>query len=74
MDDALANPAFVELSSFYTVDNQTVDINVNIDPLGDFTNSLTLYVAIFEYMTYNNVGSNGGNSIWLCDEKNGAWI
>ena len=59
MDDALAIPAFVELSSFFTVDNQTVDINVNINPLGDFTNSLTLYVAIFEYMTYNNVGSNG---------------
>ena len=59
MDDVLAIPAFVELSSYYTVDNQTVDISVNINPLGDFTNQLTLYVAIFEYMTYNNVGSNG---------------
>ena len=56
MDDVLAIPAFVELSSFFTVDNQTVDINVNINPLGDFSNPLTLYVAIFEYMTYNNVG------------------
>ena len=59
MDDVLAIPAFVELSSYFTVDNQTVDISVNINPLGDFTNQLTLYVAIFEYMTYNNVGSNG---------------
>ena len=59
MDDVLAIPAFVELSSYFSVDNQTVDINVDINPLGDFNNSLTLYIAIFEYMTYNNVGSNG---------------
>jgi len=60
----LANPAFVEMSSFFTVDevNQTVDITVNIDPLGDFANSLTLYTAIYEITTYNNVGSNGETS------------
>ena len=60
----LANPAFVEMSSYFTVDevNQTVDITVNIDPLGDFANSLTLYTAIYEITTYNNVGSNGETS------------
>ena len=59
IDDAIATPAFVELSSYFTIDGQTVDVNVNINPLGDFPNSLTLYTAIFEHMTYNNVGSNG---------------
>ena len=36
IDDAIATPAFVELSSYFTIDGQTVDVNVNINPLGDF--------------------------------------
>ena len=59
IDAVIANPAFVSLSAYHVVDGQTVDFTVTINPLGDFTNSLTLYAAIFEYMTYNNVGSNG---------------
>ena len=60
----IANPAFVEMSSYFTVDvtNQKVDVTVSIDPLGDFTNSLTLYTAIYEITTYNNTGSNGETS------------
>jgi len=59
IDAVIANPAFVSLSSYHVMDGQTIDFSVSINPLGDFTGPLTLYSAIFEYMTYNNVGSNG---------------
>jgi hypothetical protein len=59
VDAVLADPAFAEISSYFTVTGQTVDITVSINPIGDFTNSLTLYTAIYEIKTYNNVGSNG---------------
>ena len=59
VDAVLADPSFAEISSYFTVTGQTVDITVSINPVGDFTNSLTLYTAIYEIKTYNNVGSNG---------------
>ena len=59
VDAVLANPTFAEISSYFTVTGQTVDITVSINPIGDFANSLTLYTAIYEIKTYNNVGSNG---------------
>ena len=59
IDAIMVNPAFVSLSSYHVANGQTVDFTVTINPLGDFTGPLTLYSAVFEYMTYNNVGSNG---------------
>jgi hypothetical protein len=59
IDNAIAELAFLNLSSNYYVDDQTVNFTVTIDPLGDFTGPLTLYSAIFEYNTYDNIGSNG---------------
>ena len=59
VDAVMANPAFVSLSSYHTIDGQTVDVTITVNPLGDFTNNLTMYSAIFEYNTFNNVGSNG---------------
>ena len=59
IDAVMANPAFVSLSSYHVVNGQTVDFTVTINPLGDFQGPLTLYSAVFEYMTYNNIGSNG---------------
>jgi hypothetical protein len=61
LDNALAEPSFVELSSYFqvNVDDQTVDININIEPLGDISSDLTLHTAIFETITYQNVGTNG---------------
>ena len=59
IDAVMANPAFVSLSSYHVMDGQTIDFTVSINPLGDFAGPLTLYSAVFEYMTYNNVGSNG---------------
>ena len=58
IDDAIAEPAFLDLSSNYSIGGQTVDFSVTIDPLGDFSN-LTMYAAIFEYVTFDNVGTNG---------------
>jgi hypothetical protein len=59
VDGVMANPAFISLSSYHSVNGQTVDVSVTINPLGDFTNTLTMYSAIFEYSTFNNVGTNG---------------
>jgi hypothetical protein len=58
VDNSIAKPSFIDLSSTYSVGGQTVDFQVTIDPLGNFTN-LTLYAAIFEYITFNNTGTNG---------------
>ena len=58
VDNSLAKLSFINLSSNYSVGGQKVDLEVTIDPLGDFTN-LTLQAAIFEYKTFNNTGSNG---------------
>ena len=59
VDAVIADPSFAEISSYFTVTGQTVDITVSVNPIGDYTNSLTLYTAIYELKTYNNVGSNG---------------
>ena len=58
IDDAIATPSFINLSSNYSIGGQTIDFTVDIDPLADFSN-LTLYAAIFEYITFNNYGTNG---------------
>lgn len=58
IDDAIAKPAFLDMSSNYSIGGQTVDFSVTIDPLGDFSN-LTMYAAIFEYETFDNIGTNG---------------
>ena len=59
IDAVIANPAFVSLSSYHVMDGQKIDFTVSINPLGDFAGPLPLYSTIFEYMTYNNIGSNG---------------
>ena len=58
VDNSISKPSFIDLSSTYSVGGQNVDFQVTIDPLGNFTN-LTLYAAIFEYITFNNIGTNG---------------
>ena len=58
VNSSIAKISFIDLSSTYSVGGQTVDFQVTIDPLADFTN-LTLQAAIFEYETFNNFGTNG---------------
>ena len=59
-DSYAAIPSFTSIDANYSVDSQSVDINVSINPLENLSSSnLKLHCAIFEYMTYNNTGSNG---------------
>ena len=64
-DESAGIPSFSTISANYSVyhdqgQNSVVDMNVTIDPIEDFnSNDLTLFVAIIEYATYNNTGSNG---------------
>ena len=58
VDDAISTPSFINISSYYSIGGQTIDFTVDIEPLADFSN-LTLYAAIFEYVTGNNFGTNG---------------
>ncbi len=53
-------PSFVNLSANYTISGNTVDMNININPVADIqSNNLKMQVAIFEYTTHNNTGTNG---------------
>ena len=64
-DESAGIPSFSTISANYSVyhdqgQNSVVDMNITIDPIEDFnSNDLTLFVAIIEYATYNNTGSNG---------------
>lgn len=60
LNAAYAKPSFVNLSATYSITGQTVDIDITADPVADINSSnLTMYCAIFEYMTHQNVASNG---------------
>ena len=61
-DESVNLYSFVNLSANYSVGGQSVDINVQIDPVIDGNgvwNNLVLHAAIFEYTTFNNARSNG---------------
>ena len=61
-DEAYQLYSFVDLDATYSVGGQKVDINVDINSLcntAGIWDNLTLHTAIFEYTTYNNVGTNG---------------
>jgi hypothetical protein len=68
VDNSIAKPSFIDLSSTYSVAGPTVNFQVTIDPLTDFTN-LTLYAAIFEYTTFNNIGTNGETQFYYVMKK-----
>lgn len=59
LDEFSAKPAFLEMESYYSVNGQTVDINVAIKPLKTFQGDVRLQVAIIENETFNNVKTNG---------------
>lgn len=61
-DESVNLYSFVNLTANYSVGGQTVDVNVQIDPVVDGNgvwNNLVLHTAIFEYTTFNNASSNG---------------
>jgi len=51
-------PGYISIAGAYSLTGTVMDINANILPYQDFSN-LTLYVAVFEYETTQNTGSNG---------------
>ena len=53
-------PAYVNLSANYSISGQTVNVDVEIDPLANVSSSsLRLFVAIKEKTTYDNIKTNG---------------
>ena len=57
-DEASQLPGYISIASAFSLNGTVVDINANILPYQDFP-SLRLYVAVFEWMTTGNVGTNG---------------
>ncbi len=61
-DEAYQLYSFVNLDATYSIGGQKIDIEVDINSLcntAGIWNNLTLHTAVFEYTTYNNVGTNG---------------
>ncbi len=60
MDEWASVPSFIELSATYEVVGQAIGVEVTVNPLVDIPNpNLVLRMAVFEYETFNNTGSNG---------------
>lgn len=51
-------PGYINIAGAYSLTGTVMEINANILPYQDFSN-ITLYVAVFEYETVENVATNG---------------
>jgi len=59
-DEFVAIPVSLGIDVSMTVTDQTVDIEVELQPIADIAGEdLRMMVAVKEYTTFNNVGSNG---------------
>jgi hypothetical protein len=58
-DNAYAAPAFMGITANMTISGQSVNVSYTIDPKIDFPSNATLFIAIVERTTNNNVGTNG---------------
>ena len=58
-DAAYAVPSFMAITADLTRGGNIVTVDYTIDPKIDFPANATLYIAIVEKETFNNVGSNG---------------
>ena len=53
-------PSYLEVNLFnFSVNNQTVEIDIRLISHDDFPGIPKLHVAIIEDVTYNNIGTNG---------------
>jgi len=60
VDDYVNELCLIDLSSIYSVNGKTVDVDITIDPLENFnSNNLVVHSAIIEETTYLNVKNNG---------------
>lgn len=57
-NNSLTNPAFVEITGYYTIDGSNVGIDADITAYTDIDNA-TLHVVIFEGITTENKRTNG---------------
>ena len=59
--DAYYNiPSFVNLTATYSIGGQSIQVDATIDPVDDnASNFLVVHMAVFEYETTQNVGTNG---------------
>jgi hypothetical protein len=70
IDERFAAPAFIKLSSNYWTNNQTVNIDVTIDPLENIVGTdHSLYVAIFEKTTTQNAKNSGETEFYHVMKK-----
>jgi hypothetical protein len=51
-------PGFISIAGSYSIEGTVINIDANILPYQDFP-TLRLYVAVFEWLTTGNVGTNG---------------
>ena len=53
-------PAFLNITSYHQIDNDSVYVDVYLDPLADFNSSdMILHIALVEDRTEGNIGTNG---------------
>ncbi|MFK7783822.1 MAG: PA domain-containing protein [Crocinitomicaceae bacterium] len=59
--NAYAQAPLVNIITTYAIDaqGQTVDVSVDVEALTDLDSGLVLHVGIFEYLTANNIATNG---------------
>lgn len=71
IDNAVSNPAIVQLDAYYQINEatQTVDIQIDVAAVDDLPSGIYLRVAIFEYDTYNNVETNGETEFFQVMKK-----
>ena len=62
-------PSFMNMSGYYTVTGQKVDMVLNITPLVTTSKTLTLNVGIMEKSTTQNVKSNGETTFYHVMKK-----
>jgi hypothetical protein len=59
-DNNYSIPSFTNLTASYSVAGQSVQVDVSVDPIDNISsNNLVVHIAVFEYLTTGNVGSNG---------------
>ncbi|MBT7040359.1 MAG: T9SS type A sorting domain-containing protein [Bacteroidetes bacterium] len=60
LDDAYNVPSFLEITATHTINWQTVEVDVTLNPLTNInSNNLKVHIAILENETFQNVKSNG---------------
>ena len=57
-DAAIAEPGLASLVGSHTLNGTVMDITTTILPYASFSN-VSIYIVVFEYITTQNVGSNG---------------